>query len=158
MNNSTQAQKGFQTFVLTLSVSLILFSVIYYFVTNLGATPGISKDITEDTTVTQEAASSEEPSVFKRIADSGVDSGAVLAGADSPDGTGDGTGPVDTPDYGASAPLETTESTQVPDTGVVGITLGLLTSLALFGFVVWYMRQGPRRLALTKFENRLLQD
>lgn len=34
MNNSTQAQKGFKTFLLTLSISLIVFSVIYFVITN----------------------------------------------------------------------------------------------------------------------------
>ena len=34
MNANEQAQKGFKTFILTLSISLIVFSVIYYLISN----------------------------------------------------------------------------------------------------------------------------
>src|SRR4030042_4042044 len=112
MNNSTQAQKGFQTFILTLSVSLIIFSVIYYFVTNLNKTPDISEDINKDVTKEEvisyekEQQAVDESPVFRKLAEQDMETPrrAVLAGATQ----GGGSGGND----------ETTQSTPVPTSGV----------------------------------------
>ena len=102
MNSTTQAQKGFKTFILTLVVSLLVFSALYVV---------INEDPSAETLGVEEKASSEEQmqgSVFEELVSqkTEVETRTVLAGADDTSGT-------TTPD-GDTVP----EST-VPDTGVV---------------------------------------
>lgn len=147
MNNSTQAQKGFKTFLLTLSVSLIIFSVIYYVITNTSAqTDSLPKDVVGAVTESPKQEVPETPensadTVFGKLAAQpmNVDSKAVLAGAD----------------------VQTTSTTQsttsVPETGVVGITFGLITSGLLFVLATLVIAKDPRRLAINSFEKRTIR-
>ncbi|MBN1162843.1 hypothetical protein JXA34_03835 [Patescibacteria group bacterium] len=152
MNNSTQAQKGFQTFVLTLSVSLIIFSVIYYFVTNSNRTPDITTSVTEevytkDTPDSEDEASSGADTVFGKLASQEMDvpRRAVLSGATEET--------VNSPDETE----ETTEST-VPNGGVVSITFGLFSSVLFLLFAAWMIGRNTKGAALVRFENQFIRD
>lgn len=162
MNNaSTQAQKGFKTFLLTLSVSLVVFSVIYYFVTDglstdsapiaektdtAVATAPTAPEVAGDSTVAEDPIVAEEVvTTFGKLlaVDPGVNEPAVLAGADT--------------QVGGGGSMQTTQST-VPETGVVGITMGLLTSLTLFVFVMVYIFTTKKNFSLARFEEQFLKD
>jgi hypothetical protein len=149
MNNSTQAQKGFKTFLLTLSVSLIIFSVIYYVITNSSIqNEALPEDVLGVVTDTPKAETPEAPkdtsdTVFGKLAAQpmNVDSKAVLAGS--------------------TVETETTSTTQsttsVPETGVVGITFGLITSGLLFILATMVIAKDPRRIAMNSFEKRTIR-
>ncbi|MDC0449226.1 hypothetical protein OAL67_01320 [bacterium] len=149
MNNSQQAQKGFRTFVLTLSVSLIVFSVVYFLVNQPTITSDSSDEVLGTTTV-------EEESVFGALSvqRKDVSSGSVLAGAAIAEEDLLGSTPVvpETP-----VVEESTEST-VPDTGTVGITAGLISSCVVFGAGLFVIYKDPRRLALLGFERKVTSD
>jgi ABC-type anion transport system duplicated permease subunit len=142
---NTQAQKGFRTFVLTLSISLIVFSIIYYFVSE--SQTQVSSE--EKKSVAElNVNKNEETSVFQKIAAVPVaaTSKAVLAGTDT---TADDTTTTDETD-------ETT--TPTPETGATSVTIGFFASLLAFAgglFVIW---KNPRALALLGFEKRVLKD
>lgn len=143
MNTSQQAQKGFKTFILTLSLSLIVFSVIYYM---LNTNPS---DKDENYTANAEVhktteevlgAEDEGKTVFGSLIEQKMDvpSKAVLSGVD----TG-----------------ETTESTTaIPDTGSLSVTVGLVTSLGMFMTGLFVIYRDPRKMALLGFEKKLLED
>ncbi|NMB70020.1 hypothetical protein GYA27_02355 [candidate division WWE3 bacterium] len=147
MNNSTQAQKGFKTFLLTLSVSLIIFSVIYYVITNTSSqNESLPKDVLGAVVENSQDSAKQDPkdaedTVFGKLASQpmNVDSKAVLAGSD----------------------FQTTGTTQsttsVPQTGVVGITFGLITSGLLFILATTVIAKDPRKLAITSFEKRTIK-
>ena len=144
MNNSTQAQKGLKTFLLTLSVSLIIFSVIYYFITNSSSSNG---DLSPDLGTTKEEQKKEvtqapQETVFSELAAKRMDNiqgQAVLAGA-------------------TTSPSEGTQSTtSVPVTGVVGITFGLFSAALMFIFGMFVSARDPRKLAISSFEKKTIR-
>jgi predicted PurR-regulated permease PerM len=156
MNNSTQAQKGFKTFLLTLSISLIIFSVIYYVITNTSSqTDTLSPDVTASNSSqpTQDKATKEptkevaqvtpkkDDTVFSQLAAQKMDtqSRAVLSGATE----------------GESESTETT--TTVPSTGTTSITIGLLSALMLFVGGMYIVSKDPRKLAINSFEQRVIK-
>ena len=112
MNSTTQAQKGFKTFILTLVVSLLVFSTLYVLINNdtSAETLGVANSDSPKAKV--------EGSVFEELANKqvSVEPKEVLAGADE----------ADVPE------------TTVPDTGVSGPTLGILFSTVLL-VVAWYL-------------------
>ena len=140
MDKNTQAKNGFKTFVVTLSVSLVIFSAIYYFVTDYSSNvdienfdDSVSSNVKDDNKTVEE-----KETVFgtmnARDVDSTYKSPDVLAEHDT---------------------METTEST-VPDTGsgtLVGTILGV-GSLAVAGYAILV---GPRNLAMAGFENKILK-
>jgi len=156
--NSDSAKSGFKTFILTLSISLIVFSVIYYLVTNGSEDSNTSayqaslapaavseepKEVLGTEADNAPAIESEEVSIFGELAAADVKSpstgsAAVLAGA-------------------TSSPTPQTTSS-VPETGLVGITAGLLVSLVFFLTGMYYISSNPRKSALTGFEKKVLKD
>jgi hypothetical protein len=52
---------------------------------------------------------------------------------------------------------ETTEST-VPETGVFGVTVGLVTSLVVFAIGLFVISKDPRKMALLNFEREILEE
>lgn len=142
MNSSQQAQKGFKTFILTLSVSLIVFSVIYY-VMNAVPTDNeseVAARFEKQETVLGAEDEAESNSVFADLAEQEMDvpSRTVLAGMDT---------------------MESTESTTaVPDTGSFGVTVGLVSSLVVFIVGLFVIYKDPRKLALLGFEKRMTRD
>lgn len=141
MNNSTIAKNGFKTFILTLAVSLIVFSVIYYIQTdasnkvNIESTDKISQ--TKENTPKQ-VASAADTSVFKAITNdkTQVPTKAVL---------------------GSATTTETTQST-VPTTGITEITYAFVVSLGITLFGVYLFVYEPRRRALLDFERKVKKD
>ncbi|OGC68984.1 hypothetical protein A2415_04265 [candidate division WWE3 bacterium RIFOXYC1_FULL_39_7] len=135
MNSTDQAQKGFKTFLLTLSISLILFSVVYYVITS----PSLNKsELSAD--VEEEQVSYTEETVFGDLASQKMDvpTRAVLAGAD---GT-----------------AETTQGTAaVPDSGTFEVTLGLILSGITFLTGLFVISKDPRKIALSGFEKRVVR-
>ena len=138
--STDQAQKGFRTFVLTLVISLVIFSVLYYLLST-----STKADINNDSKTTGMSADTKTvlavataPSLFEDLYKQKIDlpKKSVLAGATE----------------------ATQTSSSVPATGSTEMTVGLMLSsgLLLFGFYVLYL--GPRRLALKSFENRVTRD
>jgi hypothetical protein len=141
MNNSTIAKNGFKTFILTLAVSLVVFSVIYYIQTDVSTKVNIeSSDKVSQTKEknSKEVSSAADSRVFKTIADEKTQASerAVLGGATT---------------------KETTQST-VPATGITEITYAFVVSLGLILFGVYLFVYEPRRKALLDFERRVKKD
>ena len=152
MNNEQQAKNGFKTFVVTLSVSLVIFCALYYLIT------GFSNEINiEDSTASSgvgnttvvykpnEVAESEDvkgattqASVFNEIAQApvGGQAATVLSEHDET--------------------VETTEST-VPETGSETM-LGVIMTVAAFSAVAYFLLIGPRNLALSGFEKEITRE
>ena len=144
------AGKGFGTFVLTLSVSLIIFSTVYYFMTsNSSESNGVDMssnngdEVVSDFNVKKEESSKEkgEKSVFGEIAASDPTTfpkKEVLAGA--------------------TVAQETTQSSTSLNTGLTSITVGLFSALALFVFTLIFVYNNPRKLALSTFEKKTTKN
>lgn len=140
--NNAQAKNGFKTFIITLSISLVVFSALYYFITDSSPEISIEDDNVEVSSV--EVVNEDDPSVFGTIAMESKtipatgQQAAVLAGTDVVDTT------------------ETTQSTTpVPDTGSTQITMGLLVSFVILSLGTYLIKLGPRNLALASFEQRV---
>ena len=151
---SDQAKKGLSTFVLTLSVSLIVFSTIYYLMTakssNVEEAPNpISAVTVKDENEAKSSDTDSQNTVFGELAsvDPKTSYGQVLAGADEV--VDDGTG---------TAVTQTTQSGSSLETGTVSITVGLVFSLAVFILTLVFVSKNPRRLALTSFEKKTTKD
>lgn len=164
--NSDSAKNGFKTFILTLSISLIVFSVVYYLVTNSSADNSSAPYQASTAPVTTEplpsdalalevdtgqvegiSDTSSDSSIFGEIADKPVDTspvneGVVLAGATS----------------SPTASQTTGSGSAVPETGTVEITAGLLVSLVFFLTGMYYIASNPRKSALGGFEKKILKD
>jgi hypothetical protein len=148
MNNSESAKKGFRTFILTLSVSLLVFSAVYYLLTTY--TP--QKEGTEGQTAVVVKGTDQaqgEPSDVQGAKDERTVFGDITAKK-----------PQDRPKEvlaGATSSPETTQSTtSVPTTGYVEMTVGLILSLTLFIGAMIYNMMNPRKLALSRFEKKVL--
>ena len=173
MSSKEQAKKGFKTFLLTLVISLVIFSGIYY-VINTEDESGQYGDLdkSEESIEVLGAESSkeeviEEESVFADLAGNKMDdqSTQVLAGSDSVDTTST----LDTTDTTTATTTTTTETTDttavatvaestVPDTGVSGPTTGVVLTLIILGFAAYIMFLGPRNVALHNFEKDARDD
>ena len=141
------AGKSFKTFVLTLSVSLIVFSGIYYAMTlNSSSTDSFDNPLSDKSVVKEEVkGTTTQKTVFSEIAskDPGVKPKEVLAGSTV------ATTPVVT---------QTTQSATTPQTGTFSVTVGLFLSLAMFLGTIVFVSNNPRRLALSSFEKNALKD
>lgn len=144
MNQAEQAQKGFKTFIITLSISLIVFSAVYYFITNsssISATPDIESDSQMTKTEDDINKTADASTVFGTLASKkniGVQPQAVLAGSD--------------------IAVEPTQSTGTPQGGVVSITIGLIVSVAIFLFGMFVIANDPRRMAIRNFEDKFTRS
>jgi hypothetical protein len=143
MNQAEQAQKGFKTFILTLSISLIVFSAVYYFITNsssISATPDIESD-TQVTQAQEENKKAEAASPFGTLATqkiTDVQPAAVLAATDTA--------------------MEPTQASGTPSGGVESITIGLIVSVAIFLFGMYVIANDPRRMAIKSFEDQFTNE
>jgi len=182
MNSKEQAKKGFKTFILTLVISLVIFSGIYYVINSeqdddyygdynkveekvdvLGSEAGAGG--TNEVDKVSERDTTEDESVFADLAEQKMDEEQgrqVLAGSDSVDTTStiDTTTIIDTTVV-ADTTIDTTAEvaqTTVPDTGVSGPTVGVVLTLIILGFAAYIMFLGPRNVALHNFEKDFLDD
>ncbi|KKS31250.1 hypothetical protein A2380_02475 [candidate division WWE3 bacterium RIFOXYB1_FULL_43_24] len=163
--NSDSAKNGFKTFILTLSISLIVFSVVYYLVTNNSGDTSAAPYQASTTPITNEQEG------YQALAlNAETEQSAQVEGASTSSVFGDIVdNPVDTPALGSADVLAgttsspsvsqtTTSGSTVPETGVVGITAGLLVSLVFFLTGMYYISSNPRRAALSGFEKKILKD
>ncbi|MFZ2664108.1 MAG: hypothetical protein WAX66_01995 [Patescibacteria group bacterium] len=141
------AGKSFKTFVLTLSVSLIIFSVVYYAMTINSSQDSFDISLSDRTVVKEEVkgVSIEQKSVFNEIAskDPGVQPKEVLAGSTVATTT---------------ETQQTTQSATVPQTGTFSVTVGLFVALVMFLSALVFIYNNPRKLALSSFEKGALKD
>jgi len=177
MNSKEQAKKGFKTFLLTLVISLVIFSGIYYVINMEDDSSQYGNvDKSEESIEVLGAESSvesskeevmEEESVFADLAGSKMeDQGTqVLAGSDSVDTTST-LATTDTTVVTTTTSTATTDTTAVatvaestvPDTGVSGPTTGVVLTLIILGFAAYIMFLGPRNVALHNFEKDVRDD
>lgn len=145
MNSYDHAQKGFKTFLVTLTISLVVFSVLYYFLSNQ-APNDINAGAPKETASASKYIASTSP--FEDLANKkiAVQPKTVLAGSTVADTTGT-TGTTTT-----TTTAQTTAS--VPNTGSTEVTIAFVISglLLMVGFYVLYLN--PRKLALQNFERR----
>jgi hypothetical protein len=163
MNNSESAKRGFKTFILTLSISLMVFSAIYYALTTYNPVKNSSEEKVEavntaglsESDSSREAATvvvtktNETPSV-QGAKDQKTVFGAAIKNKPT-------TRPQEVLAGATSAPQTTQSVTPVPSTGFTEMTLGLLLSLGLFIGAMAYNFLNPRKLALSNFEKKIIK-
>lgn len=166
MNSSVQAKNGFKTFIITFSISILVFSVVYYVVSEAsfesvsvehagaGVTSAVnvpSADALASANVPEQQAAVAGISAVNEtevMVDEEVSTfGGMLA--DKP--------AVQSQFVLAGGTSGTTGST-VPDTGTPGMTISLIVSLGLIAFVVYYFFMNPQRYLKAKFEKEVLRD
>jgi hypothetical protein len=148
MNYETQAQNGFKTFLVTLVVSLVAFSAIYYLVSDSSGNVDIESNSEQAIVQTpnQKVADNSnlqpetQPSVFEEISKKPVSDSAMIAYSNA-----NVLGVAD----------ETSEST-VPNTGSETFA-GTLAALAFFAVALYLLVIGPRKLAIEGFESEMLK-
>lgn len=158
----SQSTKGLSTFVLTLSISLIVFSAIYYMMTtNSVSQEDYKVEVVSESKVTEESTQQsisqntekaetavvvekeEDKTVFGKLASSSPEKykGQVLAGSDP---------------LPSEIPLEVVETTTSNlETGVTSITVGLISSFIMFISAMVFIYRNPRKLALNTFEKKI---
>ena len=142
IGKGTSAASSFRTFILTLSISLIVFSAIYYVMSDSGMDTDVFENSLSDSSIMEESVKgTSSESVFGEIAakEPEEQSRFVLAGADEV--------------------VETTESTTtVPETGILSVTTGLFVAVILFVAALIVVASNPRKLALNTFEKTATKD
>ena len=166
----SQTTKGLSTFVLTLSISLIVFSIVYYLMTvkTNQQDEFLTSDVSLETDSVGEGVLSSEDtsssgeddkfadagkSVFGDIAkvSPGTSSRQVLAGSTSaPSGDYNGEYVEDT---AVTGEVNQTTSGNL-ETGVTSITIGLMLSMSFFIFAMLFLYKNPRKIALDSFEKK----
>ncbi|HSX39766.1 MAG TPA: hypothetical protein VLI92_04240 [Candidatus Saccharimonadales bacterium] len=152
MNNSQVAKNGFKTFIVTLVVSLVLFSVLYYYLA------GSTKDVDIENKDLHVAKNSTVAMVAPTAAPS-----APSVTADDSTGPGDSAFAMLSQQKinseGKTVLAASTESTgSVPVTGVTEITWGILLSVVALAFGCYLVFLGPRKAALKQFEKDITKD
>ena len=174
----SQSTKGLSTFVLTLSISLIVFSAIYYMmttnsvsqedykvevvseskVTEETAQQPISQKVEENTQpkITQNTENVETAVEVKKEEVKKEDKTVFgkLASSSPEDYKGQvlaGTDPLPS----GSAPVVQQSTTSNLETGVTSITAGLVSSFILFISAMVFIYRNPRKLALNTFEKKI---
>ena len=144
MYTEQQAKGGFKTFVVTLSVSLLLFGALYYLIT--GFSQEIDIESPDTTTVVYNASDVENESVMGASTQNSVFSEIAQAPVNAQPATVLAAGDV----------AETTEST-VPSTGS-NTLLGVTMAIASFSAAAYVLLIGPRKLALSGFERDITEE
>ncbi|MFC1700318.1 hypothetical protein ACFLZ4_01580 [Patescibacteria group bacterium] len=140
IGKNTSAASSFRTFILTLSISLIVFSAIYYVMSSSGMDTDIFENSLSDSSIMEESVKgTSSESVFGEIATKEPETKPrfVLAGVDEV--------------------VETTEST-VPATGILSITGGFFGALIFFIAGLIIVASNPRKLALNTFEKTVTRE
>ena len=142
IGRNSSAASSFRTFILTLSISLIVFSAIYYVMSSSGMDTDVFENSLSDSSVTEESVKgTSSESVFGEIATREPETQArfVLAGTDEVE--------------------ETTQSTTtVPETGILSVTTGLFGALIFFIAGLIVVALNPRKLALDTFEKTVTRE
>ena len=155
-NNSysvqTNAGKSFRTFLLTLSVSLILFSAVYYFLTTNASKPeSLETSFNKNENVTNKVVDNSEAT------DNGEVAGAVTEKTVFSEIATKGTGGQVRQVLAAAADAPQTTTT-APNTGTTSVTIGLFSALVFFVASLFVVSKNPRRLALNTFEKNITKS
>lgn len=149
-----QAKNSFKTFVVTLSVSIVIFSSLYYLIGNFTKEVDIEKFNVESETAYKKtvkgSTTKKSDSPFANLKET---SPQVLSGTDTD--TNDTT-ETDTTTNIDEEVEESTES-EVPETGSYTL-IGTILSVGFFSLALITILSGPRKMALSKFENSMLED
>ena len=183
MNANEQAQKGFKTFILTLSISLIVFSVIYYLISNnsnfeqnsdlvgdaSNAQPAVNAEAAEvvqpeapaeiveaptEPQVDETVAVVEEEVTEALVAEAESEVAGIATEASVFEQLASQTGTTRQTGAVLAGASESSQST-VPVTGVTSVTFGLIASLVIFFGVMLFMSKDPRRFAMSGFEKKM---
>jgi hypothetical protein len=164
MNNSEVAKNGFKTFLLTLTLSLVLFSVVYYLATDTapdvdieaGSAAEFVESLPEPTVPASETVTEDVPHNPEELV-----AAQVQVSADAPVSAFSDISrrPLDVDSQkvlGAGDIGETTQST-VPATATLSVTYAFIitVSTVLVGF---YLMISSKKKALVSFENRVKRD
>lgn len=149
MNNNYQAKNGFKTFIITLSVSIFVFSSIYYLVAQ-----GFNKDTTETsieaapTTTTQVQQNLTGDSVFGEISKKSMENVTPqVAGASD-----------EKPQVLAGSDVNETTQSTVPDTGSNTMFVAFVIAMSAIALGAYVFLIGPRKFALGSFEKRVIKE
>ncbi len=155
MNTSEQAKKGFKTFLITLSVSLVLFSFVYYVVTD--SRDEFNIEDTDSVSATTETIASPE---VAGTTDMKQEDTKVAVGSSNPESLfGEINKMKDSPKQRTVlAGATQTSQSSVPETGVDSITYALIGSSLLLGIGVFIYMYGPRRIAIRSFEKEVIRS
>jgi len=168
MNNSESAKKGFRTFILTLAVSLMVFSAVYYVLTTYTQKQDSSQSASAaGAAIQQETAMAQEQAVAGEEENENVQGakdergGTMATVAAVPEektvfGQIAQADPHDVLAGATSAPQTPQTTSSVPTTGFSEMTIGLIVSLVLFVGAMIYTVKNPRKVALAKFEKGAL--
>jgi len=156
MNTSEQAKKGFKTFLITLSVSLVLFSFVYYVVTDSRDEFNID-DASSVSAITNTNTNSPE---VAGTTDAKQDDTKVTVGSSNPESLfGEINKMKDSPKQRTVlAGATQTSQSSVPETGVDSITYALIGSSLLLGIGVFIYMYGPRKIAIRSFEKEVIRS
>lgn len=146
MNTTEQAKNGFKTFIITLSVSLVVFTAIYYVVSD-GSTVNIESDTLGAETT------KDRTSVFGKLTEEQSEP-KFLASAETKPET-----PTPKVLAGSDVSTEASESTTpVPDTGSTEMTIALISAIVTIGGAGYLAVNNPRKRALVGFERDILKE
>ncbi len=157
MNTKDQAKSGFKTFVLTFIVSLLVFGTLYYLVSDSSTSEA---NIEQETVLgyNKSALAVAEPEEMPAGTPSGEDEPDVVQPqVGSPFGGLAEQKMAVEPRVVLAGAAESTQST-VPETGITGITIGLVGSITLFAIFAYVTSFNPRRYAYSKFEEDVIRD
>ncbi len=161
MTTTEQAKKGFKTFLITLSVSLVLFSFIYYIVTDSKESYSIDDVKKDEVSVNTQKKSPE----VAGVADTKV---AVVTSTPTvevkqPSEQKSLFGEINkkqVPTNNRTVLAGYTQSSQssVPETGFDSITYALIGSAILLGIGIFVYLYGPRKIAMQSFEREVIRS
>jgi hypothetical protein len=185
MNSTQQAKNGFKTFIVTFLVSVLVFGIFYYLISDV-STENVSIE-TADTSISSGLGNTKtvEETTEPKVAGTSDMSGPKVASAESvttdenlsnspfadlasdkvdTQGSAVLQAATDSTTKGGETTTTTTtttpQSTQtpVPDTGDFSITFGIVSSLSLFAFFTYIVFLNPRKYALAKFEQDIVDN
>ena len=169
MNNSYQSKNGFKTFLITLVISLGIFGLLYYVVTDFSNRVDINQevasaqnqaesDLSNEVDIDKEVASAQSQAetpkpeiVPEEKKDEQQEDKTVFGELAAQD--------MDKTKKAVLGAAETTQSTSaVPATGTNGMLIASIISATAFVAGAFILYVGPRKLALSKFEKEITKN
>lgn len=183
MNTNSQAKNGLKTFIITFSISVLVFSALYFMVSETSVdsvsisdssissknaqkkTPGDNEAVMGIYSIKETGSAEPTTTSVTQATDGAMEEPSVFASLVTGAGDSESVGGVNTPAVLAAAAgggggvIQTTQTTApVPVTGSTSVTLGLLISLTLFTFVFYNFFMNPKSYIKTRFEKKILRD
>lgn len=163
--NNDQAKKGLKTFIILLAVFAIVAGAIYSSANVVSLEEETTKASVTNDSAFRELAEAQTPKAQVPAVLQAADENTITGTGDE-EGTGDDLAVGEDPNYalvtdptgdgtdGMNTPAAE-ESTTVPQTGTFGITISLVLSLLTLLGGMLFIRQNPRKLALSRFEKEI---